>query len=72
MTTLTGTYCPGGGQPFSASKRSIVRCKGCNRRLLLAEVYDEDQVLVGFNVPAHKPKAKATKKTLRKPRGSVR
>jgi len=66
MTTLTGTYCPGGDTPSSEKDRKIVRCPACNRRLLLAEVHCIGGELLGYRIPAHKPKTKTTKKTARK------
>ena len=72
MTTLTGIYCPGSNKPYASQKRVVVRCTSCNRRLLLAEVTDEDDLLLGFRIPRHKPKEKTTKKIVRKARGTNR
>ena len=66
MTTRTGTYCPGGDRPFRSEKRVTARCPACNRRLLLAEVHCIGGELLGYRIPAHKPKTKTTKKTARK------
>lgn len=46
-------------------RRKPVRCPDCGRRLMAAEVHDEDDGLIGYSVPDHKTRTYK----IRRPKG---